>query len=192
MSDITNIGALFGSRDQQDINDPGNSGGKRFFGKYRGTVMNNVDLLQLGRLQVQVPDVFGTFFSSWAKPCVPWGGLQMGMVVVPPIHAKVWVEFEQGNPDFPIWTGCFWDTKQEAPLAATLTTPGMPTLVIQTLRQTAVVVSDTPVALPAVPPMSSGGILLRCGASSILIDTTGVYISGPIVSVNNGALTVLK
>ena len=57
---------------------------------------------------VQVPDVLGVIPSSWAMPCVPAAGIQAGCFIVPPIGSQVWVEFEQGDPDYPIWTGGFW------------------------------------------------------------------------------------
>ena len=80
----------------------------QFLGKYRGTVVNNVDPMQMGRLQAIVPDVTSLLPTSWALPCVPMAGPQAGQFVVPPVGAAVWMEFEQGDPDYPIWTGCFW------------------------------------------------------------------------------------
>ena len=50
---------------------------QRLFGKYRGTVLNNLDPLQLGRIQATVPDVSGLAPTSWAMPCVPVAGKQM-------------------------------------------------------------------------------------------------------------------
>lgn len=81
---------------------------KQFFGKYRGTVANNADPRMQGRIQVSVPAVLGDSLLSWAMPCVPYGGPQVGFFAVPPNGANVWVEFEGGDPDYPIWTGCFW------------------------------------------------------------------------------------
>ena len=80
---------------------------QRLFGKYRGAVLNNLDPLQLGRIQATVPDVSGLAPTSWAMPCVPVAGKQMGTFVLPQIGSGVWI-FEQGNPEHPIWTGCFW------------------------------------------------------------------------------------
>ena len=82
----------------------------RYYGKYRGTVLVNIDPLQIGRIMAQVPDVFGETPTSWAMPCVPAAGIQAGCFVVPPIGSQVWIEFEQGDPDYPIWTGGFWGT----------------------------------------------------------------------------------
>ncbi len=79
----------------------------QFFGKYRGTVLNNIDPMQMGRLQASVPDVANVLPTSWALPCLPLGGIQAGIFTVPAIGASVWIEFEHGDPDYPIWTGCF-------------------------------------------------------------------------------------
>ena len=73
---------------------------QKFYGKYRGMVMDNVDHMQIGRLLVQVPDVGGLATSSWAMPCFPHTGLQMGFWALPQVGAGVWVEYEQGDPDF--------------------------------------------------------------------------------------------
>ena len=77
----------------------------KFYGKYRGTVLNNIDPMQPGRLLVVVPDVHGLAPSSWALPCFPFAGMQTGAWALPQIGAHVWVEFEQGDPDRPIWSG---------------------------------------------------------------------------------------
>src|SRR5215471_10987442 len=78
-----------------------------YFGKYRGTVTDNNDPTSRGRLKVQVPAVLGTL-EIWAMPCVPYAGDQVGFYSLPPNKSGVWVEFEAGDPSYPIWTGCFW------------------------------------------------------------------------------------
>jgi Type VI secretion system/phage-baseplate injector OB domain len=81
---------------------------RRFFSKYRGKVTANQDPLHLGRIQISVPSVFGEGRQSWAMPCTPYAGKDIGWFTVPPVDANVWVEFEGGDPDYPIWSGCFW------------------------------------------------------------------------------------
>jgi hypothetical protein len=90
--------------------------GRRYYGKYRGKVLMNLDPLELGRLLVDVPAIDG-LEASWALPCVPYAGMQVGFVMLPPIGANVWVEFEGGDPTHPIWAGCFW-AELEKPLLA--------------------------------------------------------------------------
>ena len=108
------------------------SDGQKYYGKYRGMVLNNVDPLQIGRLMVQVPDVGGLIPSSWAMPCFPISGKQMGAYMIPQIGAGVWVEFEQGDADYPIWSGCWYGSAAEVPALALAGNPASPSIVLQT------------------------------------------------------------
>ncbi|MFC8095400.1 phage baseplate assembly protein V [Streptomyces sp. NPDC057301] len=78
-----------------------------FFGKYRGTVVNSKDPTDRGRIRVKVPAVLGDQ-QVWALPCVPYAGAGVGLYALPEPGTAVWVEFEAGDPSFPVWTGCFW------------------------------------------------------------------------------------
>jgi Type VI secretion system/phage-baseplate injector OB domain len=84
----------------------------RFYGKYRGLVADNADPLGLGRVRADVPAVLGDATSGWALPCLPGAGNGSGFHVVPPVGAGVWVEFEAGDPDYPVWTGGWWGDGQ--------------------------------------------------------------------------------
>lgn len=79
----------------------------RYFGKYRGLVDDNQDPTGRGRLKVRVPAVMGEQ-AVWALPCVPYAGPGLGLFTLPEVGTGVWVEFEAGDPSFPIWVGCFW------------------------------------------------------------------------------------
>jgi len=79
----------------------------RYFGKYRGTVSDNADPTSRGRIKVRVPAVWGEL-EVWAMPCVPYAGAGVGFYSLPKNGSGVWVEFEAGDPSYPIWTGCFW------------------------------------------------------------------------------------
>jgi len=81
-----------------------------YYGKYRGIVVDNGDPEQLGRLKVKVPSVLGNeVVTGWATPCVPYGGdMNQGMLFIPEVDAGVWVEFEEGDLEFPIWVGTYW------------------------------------------------------------------------------------
>jgi uncharacterized protein involved in type VI secretion and phage assembly len=78
-----------------------------YFGKYRGTVSDNSDSTSRGRIKVTVPAVLGTL-EVWAMPCVPYAGPSVGFYSLPPTGAGVWIEFEAGDPSYPVWSGCFW------------------------------------------------------------------------------------
>lgn len=166
----------------------------KFYGKYRGMVLNNIDPLQTGRLQVQVPDVAGLIPTTWAMPCAPVAGIQNGMFSLPIIGSGVWVEFEQGDPEFPIWVGCFWGSAAEVPALALLTPPAIPAITFQTPLQNGVTISDM--------PGPTGGIVIKTTAgASLIINDTGIYMQngkgamlnmvGPTVDINGGALTVI-
>jgi uncharacterized protein involved in type VI secretion and phage assembly len=170
------------------------SEGQKYYGKYRGTVLNNLDPLQIGRLLVQVPDVTGVSISSWAMPCFPISGRQMGAYMIPQIGAGVWVEFEQGNSDYPIWSGCWYGSVADVPALALAGLPVSPSIVLQTTAQNAIVISDL--------PGPTGGIMLKSTTgATIIVNDTGIYIqngkgaslimAGPTVTINNGALTII-
>jgi len=96
-------------RDPLDtMNDPARRHEGRYFGKYRGLVKDNKDPLKIGRVQATVPSVPG-MTVNWALPCAPYAGNQVGFYTIPPIGALVWIEFEGGDPTYPIWSGCFWN-----------------------------------------------------------------------------------
>lgn len=80
----------------------------RFFGKHRGVVTGNVDPEARGRLQVSVPELRGDGVTDWALPSSPYAGDSVGFFALPPVGANVWVEYEAGNLQSPIWSGCFW------------------------------------------------------------------------------------
>ena len=99
---------------------------RAFYGKYRGTVVLNIDPEQRGRITAMVPDVLGLVPSSWALPCFPIAGKQQGAYLLPQIGAGVWIEFEQGDPDYPIWTGCYYGSVAEVPALALAGNPASP------------------------------------------------------------------
>lgn len=79
---------------------------QRFYGKYRGIVADNTPD-EFGRIQVTCEAIMGGM-PIIAMPCVPYAGAGVGFRFLPESGDNVWVEFEAGDPSFPIWTGCFW------------------------------------------------------------------------------------
>jgi uncharacterized protein involved in type VI secretion and phage assembly len=167
--------------------------GAKFYGLYRGTVVDNADPEQRGRIKAAVADVTGVTPSAWAMPCVPMAGRQMGTFMLPPIGAGVWMQYEAGERDRPVWTGGWWHSVSEVPALALSGTPGEPNIVLQSLGQNAVMISDL--------PGSAGGIMLRSRTgATIIVNDTGIYIQngkgaslvmvGPTVTINDGALAV--
>lgn len=162
-----------------------------FFGKYRGTVTNNIDPLQQGRVQVSCPAVLGEGTLSWAMPCAPYAGPGVGFFAVPPVGANVWVEFEGGDPDYPICSGGFWGVG-EAPAM-----PALPTMKVWKTDGVTFTLNDLPgaggltmevgspvVGMPLTIKLDASGIELSNGAASVKLTPASV-------SVNNGALEVI-
>jgi uncharacterized protein involved in type VI secretion and phage assembly len=162
------------------------------YGKYRGQVVNNIDPMQVGRIQVVVPEVSEETLP-WAMPCLPWAGNQTGLFAVPPVGSSVWVEFERGDPDHPIWVGGFWGASAEVPPLVLAIPPTVSGLTVQTPTGTGLVLSDM--------PGPSGGIMLksRTGATIVVNDTgiviqngmgASIVMAGPSVDINAGAMTI--
>ncbi len=169
---------------------------KGCYGKYRGTVIDNIDPLQRGRLRLQVPDVFGDKASTWAEACVPLAGpagIQMGVYLVPPKDTGVWVEFERGDRDYPVWVGCIWagEDSSSLPPQSKQGVPASPSIVMQTRSQNSFVIYGGP----------GDGIILRAASGAVIsITELGIMIdngqgakielSGNKVSINGNALEV--
>lgn len=163
----------------------------QFYGKYRGTVTDIQDPLMIGRVRATVPDVMGDLDSGWAMPCAPFGGSGMGFFALPKVGAGVWIEFEHGDPDYPIWTGCWFGSAAEMPTE--LAAPPYKKVLLKTEGGNSIVLDDTP---------GVGGITLELsGGQKIVMSATGIEITngqggkikmtGPQVSINDGALEVI-
>jgi hypothetical protein len=170
---------------------------RTYYGKYRGTVLQNVDPEFRGRIMCMVPDVLGVLPSNWCEACPPLAGPTgppMGVYMVPPIGAGVWVEFEQGDPGKPIWSGCRFGVGDTPPLALA-GNPADPNICIQSLLQHMVMLSDMP------PTPVTGGIILKSTTGAmVVVNDSGIYLSngkgaiitmvGPTIDFNVGALTI--
>jgi hypothetical protein len=159
-----------------------------FFGKYRSKVIDNKDPLMLGRLIVLVPAI-SEFPLSWAMPCVPYAGRNVGFFALPPIGANVWVEFEEGDPDYPIWAGCFWGDG-EVPAE-----PALPTTKVIKTETVTLEINDslTSVSLEVLTPsgpvrLDQGpeGISLTIGAATLKVTLQGVDLAIPSSSLSVG------
>ncbi len=161
-----------------------------YFGKFRGVVTDNQDPLQIGRVRARVPDVTGDQESGWAMPCFPFGGNGMGFFALPSVGAGVWIEFEHGDPDYPIWAGCWYGTLAEVP--PELLAPPYKKVLLKTEGGTSITLDDTP-GLGGITLETASGQKITMSAAGIEIDNgLGAKISmqGPQINFNNGALEV--
>jgi hypothetical protein len=180
----------------------------KLYGKYRGTVISNIDPMKKGRILAEVPDALSFIPSTWVEACLPLAGmtgLAMGTYFVPPIGAAVWIEFEKGDVNHPIWTGCRIASTADVPLSSQLVIPPLSGIALETTLKNAVLISDLPPSVPPpiMPPSpTTGGIVLKSTTgASIVVNDVGIFISngkgatimmvGPTITVNNGALVVM-
>jgi len=169
-------------------------GTQKYYGIYRATVVNNIDPMQMARIQVIVLDAGGFTPSSWCNPCVPFAGRQSGAFVLPQIGSGVWIQFENGDPDQPVWMGGWYGSAAEVPALALTGNPASPSVVFQTGLQHTLMISD--LAGP------TGGFLLKTtlGAFISINDTTGIILNdgkggmitmlGGLITINQGALLI--
>ena len=159
----------------------------RFWGKYRGKVIQNLDPENKGRIQVSVPAVLGANLLSWAMPCVPMAGMQAGVYAVPPLQADVWVEFEGGHPERPIWSGCFWGIGEVPTMAMTPPQPAGPVVIQAPNAQNRLIIHSSPgMGIQIETALGAGG-------PSIRVDQTGIILSdgkGGMISINAGVVTI--
>ncbi len=164
---------------------------QQYFGKFRGIVSDINDPLMIGRVKATVPDVMGDQESGWAMPCAPFGGDQTGFFSLPKVGAGVWIEFEHGNPDYPIWSGCWWGSVAEVP--PLLIAPPYKKLMIVTEGGQTITLDDTP-GIGGITLETSGGQKIVLSPTGIEIDNgmgASIKMTGPQISLNNGALEII-
>ncbi|HRW45946.1 MAG TPA: phage baseplate assembly protein V [Caldilinea sp.] len=158
-----------------------------FYGKYRGKVEQNIDPMQQGRIQVSCPAVLGDGSLSWAMPCAPFAGNGVGFFAIPPTGANVWVEFEGGDPDYPIWSGGFWGPG-EAPAS-----PALAEMKVLKTSTGTITINDLPGAGGITIETTTG---MKISLTALGLEITNgqgaaIKLTGPQVSVNDGALEVI-
>ena len=160
--------------------------GRFFYGKYRGKVVDNHDPLTQGRIRANVPSVFGDQETGWALPSAPYAGQGVGIFFVPPVGANIWMEFEEGNPDYPIWGGCFWG-EGEAPK------PAVPEVKVVKTDFATITLNDSPPGAGEIIIETSSGLKIVMDIKGIELSNgaSTVKLSSNSVSINDGALEVI-
>lgn len=171
---------------------------RKVYGKYAGKVVNTNDSQSMGRLEVSCNAVLGSA-TTWAMPCVPYAGPNVGFFFVPPVGAGVWVEFEGGDTDRAIWSGCYWaqgelpsdaasaDIKLIVTTQASLKIDDSSGEVVLKNQNNATVTWNTDVkteAGSATHTVGSAGVVSESSPGKVEVGASGV-------SVNNGAFKVM-
>ena len=168
----------------------------RYLGKYRGTVVDNADPTDRGRLQVRVPAVLGEL-AVWAMPCVPYAGAGVGLHLLPEPDTGVWVEFEAGDPSYPIWVGCFWadgEIPDQGGAAVKILRTGKATVRLDDDAEAVLIATDAGAEVELTDELraeAGGGKLVAGGNAVTATGGGGKLAVGPSsVSANDGALEV--
>jgi hypothetical protein len=153
----------------------------RFFGKYRGVVID-VDAKTM-RIKASVPTVLANQPTGWARACVPFAGPSMGIAFLPDIGAGVWIEFEGGDVSYPIWVGGYW-RDGEMPSDATTSVRA---IVTKSGQKILIDVDGGTITIEDqngnTVTLGSDGLSLAGGGQSVALADSGV-------NVNQGALQV--
>ena len=170
--------------------------GSLYFGKYRGIVTDVDDPNNQCRIRATVPAVLGEQPCGWALPAAPFAGDGHGMVMLPKVGSGVWIEFEAGRLDNPIWCGGWWASGQRPD------PQGAAVRVIVSEKGHTVVLDDEADELRLVHgsgpeiTMTASEIVLTCGACKITIGTENISLNNGLIKVGlagvslvNGAMT---
>jgi uncharacterized protein involved in type VI secretion and phage assembly len=162
-----------------------------FLGKYRATVHDNVDPDRLGRIQAIVPSVTGPDQpSTWALPCLPAAGAGMGLFTVPRKGAGVWIEYEGGDPGYPIWVGGYWG-QGEVPDLVPEQSLLEPTITLQTPNGNGIVICDA--SDQGILIQSASGATISINKDGITLDNgqhAKITLNGHTVNINGDALAI--
>jgi hypothetical protein len=154
---------------------------KKYYGVVTGRVINQLDPLALGRVQVQLQFIDSLDLSPWARVATPLAGPLCGFYFIPNVGDEVLVAFEQGDPNVPYVVGGLWSAFTPPPLPSPLPQISM----IKTLAQNTIMFTDIP---PTITIMTPAG-------QTILMTEAGVQImSDPkdVISVTPAGIQILS
>jgi phage baseplate assembly protein gpV len=157
--------------------------GSTYFGKYRGIVTDVSDPQNMCRIRARVDSLLDGQETGWAMPASPFAGDGHGFVMLPKVGSGVWIEFEAGSLDNPIWSGGWWASGQRPD------PQGDQVRVIVSESGHQVVLDD---AAGEVKIVHSGGPEIKMTATEVTI-TVGpceLKISTTDISLNNGLVKV--
>ena len=150
----------------------------RYFGKYRGRVLEVDDR---GRVRAEVP-ALGADPLPWAVAATPFAGASHGLVLMPEVDDRIWIEFEGGDLSHPIWSGAAWQSAG-LPVSSTsqraLVSPsGLTVMLDDDAREIALTHPGG-----AEIKLSDSEIVLSIGSAEIKLSASGVSINGTALEV---------
>lgn len=153
---------------------------KKYYGVTVGKVINPLDPMMLGRVQVQLPFIDSLDLSPWARIAMPMAGIMHGFYFIPNLNDEVLVVFEHGDVNAPYIIGSLWNAMAPPPLQS----PVPQIRAIRTLAGNQIVFTEVPpsvtiqtaptppAALPA-PPTPTGPY------QTIMMSSAGIQIMSP-------------
>jgi uncharacterized protein involved in type VI secretion and phage assembly len=173
--------------------------GSSYFGKYRGIVTDVDDPDNQCRIRATVPSVLGEQACGWALPAAPFAGDGHGMVTLPKVGSGVWIEFEAGRLDNPIWSGGWWASGQRpdpqgAGVRVFVSEKGHKVILDDEANEVKIVHGDE--VITKVIQITASEIVLTCGACEIKITNENISLNNGLIKVGlagvslvNGAMT---
>jgi phage baseplate assembly protein gpV len=170
--------------------------GTSYFGKYRGIVTDVDDPNNQCRIRATVPAVLGEQACGWALPAAPFAGDGHGMVMLPKVGSGVWIEFEAGRLDVPIWSGAWWASGQRpdpqgAAVRVIVSEKGHKLILDDDADEVKLVHGSGPEI-----KLTASEIVLTCGACEIRISNENISLNTGLIKVGlagvslvNGAMT---
>lgn len=157
---------------------------KKFYGVTTGRVINVLDPLMLGRVQVQLPFIDSLDLSPWARVATMMAGPTVGSYFIPNMGDEVLVAFEQGDVNVPYVIGSLWNAMAPPPLPS----PVPQIRLLKTLAQNQIMITDIPPTITintptAVINLSPAGVQIATGTSLVNVTPAGVAVTGDVVAV---------
>jgi len=164
----------------------------RFYGKFRGLVRDIDDPLSLCRIRAEVPAIYDDEKSPWALPSFPFAGKKHGLVLLPEVGDGVWIEFESGDINYPIWSGCwFADGEQPEPKTSAAR-------VLVTTAGHKIVLDEDEDEIQIKHPggaeftMSSDEIVLKLGSCELKITEDEINLNNGMVKVTTSGASLVN
>lgn len=142
-----------------------------YYGKYRAKVVDIKDPEKRGRVRVLCPKVLRDSTSAWCEPCIPVAYDFGGDFALPKLGEFVWVEFESGDSNKPIYTGGLWSTSKSPSFS-------------YNEKERLITWGD------CIIKMNEESVEISAGSSSLTVHKDRVEIKSPSITVNDKPLVI--
>ena len=160
---------------------------RKYYGKHKGIARDVDDPEGMGRIRALVPSILQAELTGWALPCAPFTGPDAGFFAIPQVDAPVWIEFEAGDLDQPIWSGGWW-SRGAAPRPEEGQAGRQATKVLKTDSGLNVALDDDSETVVISDGSGGNKVTIRSRAGRIEIEAaTKVVVEAPQIELVDGA-----